>query len=42
MSGKSANLKGERYSTEKYGFPEEVMNFMRAWFDDQECGTPDK
>ena len=34
-------MKGDRYASKSYGFPKEVVQFMREWFDDEECGTAD-
>ena len=42
MTGRSNHMSGQRYSSDHYGFTEDVMQFMRDWFEDDECSTPDK
>ena len=35
-------MRGERYASDNYGFTEDVMEFLRDWFVDDACSTPDK
>ena len=42
ITGKARNMSGEKYSSDCYGFPLTVMNFMRDWYEDDDCSTPDK
>ena len=37
MSGATKHMRGYRYASEHYGFPEKVMKFLHDWFDDDDC-----
>ena len=41
MNGTTSHMSGHRYAGDRYGFPKRVMQFMRNWFDCEECSTPD-
>ena len=41
ISGESGNMDGVRYESQKYGFPAEVLDVVREFFESPECGTPD-
>ena len=42
MMGVKPHMSGFRYGSEYYGFPDKVFKYMREWFEDDECSTPDK
>ena len=42
MNGIVSHMCGHRYAAEHYGFPPEVLQYLRDWYDDDECSTPDK
>ena len=41
MLGRSRTMTGERYASNHYGFSTLVIQFLRRWFDDDDCSTPD-
>ena len=42
IGGRTSNMNGERYASAHYGFPPEVMQFLREWFIDDDCSVPDR
>ena len=41
VSGESDNMDGDRYKSQKYGFPAEVLDVIKEFFKSPECATPD-
>ena len=41
LSGEVGNMDGDRYCSKSYGFPAEVLDVVKEFFQDPECGTPD-
>ena len=42
LRGEITTLAGVRYSSSSYGFTEDVLNYLRNWYVDDECSTPDR
>ena len=42
LAGHATNLSGERYASQRHGYPEDVMSFLTRWFVDDCCSTPDR
>ena len=42
ISGETDNMSGDRYASDKYGFPKEVLEIVDEFFKSDQCGTPDK
>ena len=41
IDGMADSMTGDRYESEKYGFPQEVLDIVQEFFESDECGTPD-